>query len=113
MKIIFFEKTMKRNIAFAFAAIFCATAFAQPKAGTFSVIPKVGLSGSMMSGDNEDFVAFEVFDYTRYDELKSTLAYNDLTEDMYYNAVAASCDDPKSSIGFSGGVDFQYQISRR
>ena len=106
---------MKRNIAsaLAFASIFCATAFAQPKAGTFSVIPKVGLSGSMMSGDNEDFTAFGVLDFTRYEELKATLSYNDITEDMYYNLVVASCDDPKSGIGFSSGVDFQYQLSRR
>ncbi|MBR0037088.1 MAG: PorT family protein [Bacteroidales bacterium] len=93
-------------------------AIAQPEPGTFSVIPKVGISANKFTGDTDEVLWFGIADMGRYYEIQRrenpTHPYQvNVPEEEYYNQILMTFDKPKIQTGFTGGVDFQYQISRR
>ncbi len=108
---------MKRKtlIIMAVALLSGTIAIAQPEPGTFSVIPKVGISANKFTGDTNDALLFEIADVNRYNEIVNENAPNlvNVPEEEYYNQILMTFDKPQFQIGFTGGVDFQYQISRR
>lgn len=75
---------MKRTLMLTLLAALSAAAMAQRAAGTFSIIPRVGVSLASLSGDA-----------------------------MYAGAVGANAIEFKSryKAGFVGGVDFDYQVA--
>lgn len=83
------EMTMKKILLSLVAAAMSAVATAQPAAGKFSIIPRIGVSLARMSGGG----------------IGSTFSNPDGT------AVSMSGGGLRSKAGFTGGVDIDYQVA--
>ena len=113
----FTNSTTSKFFFICAATLLCGTiVFAQPEPGSFSVTPKIGLQVSKLMGDSEMGSLFSIVDRTRLYELYNqgnNQWGNNIPEEEYANRILLMFDKPHSHTGFAGGVDFQYQISKR
>lgn len=105
-----------KAILFGTFCLLSTLAVAQPQPGTFSVTPKVGVNFNKWSGDLSDGNIIGVLDldaYYNYQELhKDDKTQGQVPELVYYNEMQQEFRKHTYKVGFSGGVDFQHQLTK-
>lgn len=84
------------------------TAYGQSAPGTFSITPKIGLSISNLSGDAPMQIAYAVTEQTGADWGTATETPANST-----NVHTARFSGHAARYGFTGGVEFGYQLTKR
>lgn len=106
---------MKKNLSLLMVAlILCyhSTANAQPDPGTFSITPKVGVNGSMLSGDPAiEITLVKIPDSYLSNEFFSWQE-NVQPEDMLQVISSRFCSK-SLHFGWNGGIEAAYQLSAR
>lgn len=98
---------MKKQLSLIAAALIAAAPlYAQQKAGTFSITPKVGMTVSNFSSKTPVTAAYAVVPY-----IETTGALTPVNPGDMRTVGAIKFNDNKSKVGFTVGAEAQYQFS--
>ena len=101
-----------KAILFGTCCLLSTLAVAQPQPGTFSVTPKVGVNFNKWSGDLSDGNIIGVYDMNAYYSYLASRYEDKPVEKVYYNEMQQEFRKHTYKVGFSGGVDFQHQVTK-
>lgn len=101
-----------KAILFGTLCLLSTLAVAQPQPGTFSVTPKVGVNFNKWSGDLSDGNIIGVYDMNAYYSYLASRYEDKPVEKVYYNEMQQEFRNRTYKVGFSGGVDFQHQVTK-
>ena len=101
-----------KAILFGTFCLLSTLAVAQPQPGTFSVTPKVGVNFNKWSGDLSDGNIIGVYDMNAYYSYLASRYEDKPVEKVYYNEMQQEFRNRTYKVGFSGGVDFQHQVTK-
>ncbi len=98
---------MKKQLSLMAAALIAAAPlYAQQKAGTFSITPKVGMTVSNFSSKTPVTTAYAVVPY-----IETTGGLTPVNPDDMPKVGAIMFNDNKSKVGFTVGAEAQYQFT--
>lgn len=99
-----------KAILFGTFCLLSTLAVAQPQPGTFSVTPKVGVNLNKWSGDLGDGNVVGVYDFYELEKVPDVGVYQ---PELHPNMMEQEFEKQTFKVGFSGGVDFQHQLSQQ